>query len=137
SSSDGISLNLLSGRECPAGSAVSLIFDCSGQHTSPVLQALVDHRLRGRNVEHTLRVSLSHGGISSQQASLKLNLTQVREFGDAVHSTSTSLLLLSVSLVRNLQVLDKGVKSLGLLLHGVVLLSMFHFEGLKQRFLRR
>ena len=116
---NGLGLDLLSGREGPARSAVSLVLDGGGVLASPVNQAKVG--LGGRKISHDRgRVGLL-GDIGVKVSLLEILLRDIRELGDAVDGSSVVLAFKHVALVSDLQVFDKILESCRLGLDGFVL----------------
>jgi len=121
--SHGVRLNLLSSRESPAGSAITLILDRGGVLSTPVNKSserLVERGDLGNNA-----LSRSHGRISTKHGGLKFLLTHVREFRDTVNSRFS---LGSIALVSKLQVGEEIGESASFDFHGVISLVEVKLE---------
>jgi hypothetical protein len=131
----GIGLDLLSGREGPAGTAVTLVLDRGGELSGPIDEGHggISDTKGGINFD----VGGSHGGISSQHGGLELSLGHVGEDGDAVEGRSTSLLLTLVAEISGLQVFQEDGEAVVLLFHGTVVSLVLGLETLPKGLLDR
>jgi hypothetical protein len=102
----------------PAASAVALVLDGSSLFSSIVNSPRSQSLREGNNSGVSLTDVSAGAGVQVHGG--ELVLSEVGETGDAMHGTSTSSSVGSVSLVNDLQSLSKDAKSSVLLLLGSV-----------------